>query len=212
MRLTEEEKRARLEEKAAIVDEWFVWIRERYESFVSRVETGMAGQGFDSNPDSKPCEHRREWRRGKLCLACDTTGWRKATKQEKKDGLARDPYSFNLPKEQTKMVESDSSRRAHHAALLDAEIDKLRLNERVREGTDILEDRSLRQYRVAMSFPQQALEIMDAFDRVRDRRLSNRDRDALLYLRVPVYRLDNDHWLLCLFIAKTLGKKLRPPN
>jgi hypothetical protein len=59
----------------------------------------------------RPCEHRLEWYWGRLCLACENTGWRKATKKELKDGLAFDPYLDGAPRsaDDTSTAESTSS-------------------------------------------------------------------------------------------------------
>jgi len=44
-------------------------------STVPAVETASE-PGVDPNAKTRPCEHRPEWMRGRLCLACDNTGLR----------------------------------------------------------------------------------------------------------------------------------------
>lgn len=131
---------------------WLQWISELYSS----VDIGAAGDqpaGFDADPRLRPCEHRAEWYRGGLCLACENTGWRKATKKERGEGMAFDPYAFELPKSQWRVLESESSVRAREGEHLDAIIARCQRDERIRAGKEAKADRSMSAYLQVQQFP-----------------------------------------------------------
>ena len=190
--LTDEQRKTKLDEKADIIAGWLDWIEEQYAGLISRLSETGSLSGFNDLPTTRPCEHRVAWRRGKLCLACDNTGWRKATKKERDEGIARDPYSFELPKSTVKIVESESSRMAQEAARLDSIIMTLDRHARVREGTDTLEDREVRQFRIITTRPKEAKYVIAALR------------------RVQVYGFDQflDRRELCLLLASLVGKRL----
>ncbi len=194
--LTDEKRRDKVNEKADIIQEWLEWIEEQYADLLSRASETGSLSGFDDLPTTRPCEHRVAWRKGKLCLACDNTGWRPATRKEREDGLARDPYSFELPKSQVKVTQSDSARRAQEASRLDSIIATLDRNAKVREGRDVLEDKDVRQFRIVCHRPAQAKLVIAALHR-----LQHYGFDLFL-----------DRREMCLVVAILIGKKLSPPR
>jgi hypothetical protein len=72
-------KRESIETRARVI----AWLLDEYEELcaglVSRASETASLSGWDESPERRPCEHRSEWRRGKLCLGCDNTGWRPLT-------------------------------------------------------------------------------------------------------------------------------------
>ena len=194
--LTDEDRRVKLHEKADVVMLWFDWIEEQYADLLSRLAETDSLTGFNDLPDTRPCEHRAQWRRGKLCLGCDNTGWRKATHKEREEGLARDPYSFDLPKSQVKVVETESSRRAQEAARIDSIIATLDRHARVREGKDSLEDKNVRQFRMVTHRPKAARQVIAAL-----RRVQHHGFDLFI-----------DRYELAMLIGSMIGHKLDPPK
>jgi hypothetical protein len=193
--LTDEIVKDKLDEKADIVEEWFLWIESLYADLLSRPSETNSESGFNPLPTTRPCEHRAAWYRRKLCLACDNTGWRRATKKEQDEGLACDPYSRNLPKSQVSFIESESSRRAQQASRLDSIISALDHHALIRDGDDIVESRELRQFRLAAQKPRAAKQVI-----------------ACLH-RVQGYGFQNflDRREICLVIAMMVGRRLPWP-
>lgn len=154
-KLTEEERHAqRVENVAAWLDVIAQSARELELEVLSRQSETASEAGTDPDPRLRPCEHRTEWMRGRLCLACDNTGLRRATPQERADGLAYDPYLLNPPQRDTYNVardESPSARRARDAERLDAIIASLRRDARLRSGDEVREG-SLRAVRIVSRF------------------------------------------------------------
>jgi hypothetical protein len=181
--LTEEDLKRKLDEKADIVEGWFLWIESLYADLLSRGSETNSESGFDHLPTTRPCEHRAAWYRRKLCLACDNTGWRRATKKEKDEGLAFDPYSRNLPKSQVSFIESESSRRAQQASRLDSIIASLDHHADIRDGDDIVESRELRQFRIVAQKPIAAKQVIACLHRVQHYGFQNfLDRREICYM------------------------------
>lgn len=141
-RETKEERTARRVEN---VLSWLEVIeeaaRELEADVLSRSSETASEAGADPDPKLRPCEHRREWFRGGLCLACDNTGLRRATQQEREAGLAYDPYfvnplrgNYTAPPD-----ESTSGRRAREAERIDRVIAELRRDARIRAGAEVHE-------------------------------------------------------------------------
>jgi hypothetical protein len=124
---------------------------EVYADLISRREETSSLSGFhtpslsDPGPRTRPCECRPPWLRGRLCLACENTGWRRLAPGE--EGI--DPYSAQVPKRSSfLLVEADSTKKAAAQARMDNEIDALRRLERIREGFEAMENRDLRDVRI----------------------------------------------------------------
>lgn len=128
---------------------WLDVLDSMYDDLLSRPEETASASGFDPDPRTKPCEHRRVWMREKLCLACDNTGWRPLTRQEREEGLGVDPYGAQISSGVTVVRdESQSARRAREARRLDASIASLERMARIRAGLDAQEGREARTFRV----------------------------------------------------------------
>jgi len=159
----------RLAQRADKIADWLIWIDEVYANLISRrSETGSIA-GFDDKPRSRPCEHRRAWMRGNLCLACENTNWRPLTIQEREEGLGIDPYAADLHRDRVVVVESTSRRKAREAAHIDNIIDTCKRYERVRAGLEVLESPEAGQLRRigAKSHPLDL--IIAAINDLRDR-------------------------------------------
>jgi hypothetical protein len=163
--LTDDQRRDKIEERASVVRDWLVWLQEMYAETISRQEEMRGSEsGFDPQPHRIACRHPRKAKKGKLCMACDNTGWREATAQEKNEGMALDPYAGDLPKKRTAMILSDE---LSETQLLDATIANLDRLVRVRDGEDILEDRALMQYRIVSQKPPSAVRVISAMNRIK---------------------------------------------
>jgi hypothetical protein len=53
---------------------------------------GARHGSWDDAPKKRPCECRAQWQRGRLCLACNNTGWRRIADGEH----GTDPYAHNV--------------------------------------------------------------------------------------------------------------------
>lgn len=142
-RITEEERHA---QRVANVQAWLAVIedsmRELELEVLSRSSETASEAGADPDPRLRPCEHRAEWYRGRLCLACDNTGLRPATAKERNEGMAVDPYLLDPPKRDTYAVrrdESTAARRARDGERLDAIIASLQRDSRLRAGVEVRE-------------------------------------------------------------------------
>lgn len=152
-KLTEEERHAqRVENVAAWLDVIAQSARELELEVLSRQSETASEAGTDPDPRLRPCEHRTEWMRGRLCLACDNTGLRPATRQERNEGLAFDPYLLDRPRSvvTVKRDESQAARRARDGERLDAIIASLQRDARLRAGVEVREG-ALRSVRVIAS-------------------------------------------------------------
>lgn len=116
---------------------WLDRLEVVYEDLLSRPSETASLSGFDPNPCRVPCEHRLAWMRERLCLACDNSGWRPATKWERDEGLAVDPYATDVSSGFTIVRhESDSAKRTRDSRRIDATLAVLRQNERIRANLD----------------------------------------------------------------------------
>lgn len=173
------------------INEWLDVLESMYEDLLSRPEETASAAGFDPDPRLRPCECRRAWRRGNLCLACDNTRWRPATKQERAEGLGVDPYSAQLSGGVTIVRdESPASRRARELRRLDASITALERMARIRDGLDVTESRDARVFRLVARKHRTLNKLLVALAHLRERRhdlyLDLRGRGAIaLALLVP---------------------------
>lgn len=147
---------------------------------MSRQEGVAEGEGFDPDPDMRPCEHRRQWMRGRLCLGCDNTGWRRRVADE--EGV--DPYSVGIQGSVTREVPV-----VLEGHRLDAVIEQLERLEGVRAGTELVEDRLTRQLRLFGRRDKTATNILTTLERVRsvlpEFRACSEEGLKLLALLVP---------------------------
>jgi hypothetical protein len=127
-----------LDGRVSKIEGWLAYLESVYAELISRPSESPAPPGFDAGPRTRPCEHRPVWRRGRLCLACDNTGWRPIAKGE--EGI--DPYTTDI-KTRFAVVESDSSRKARLGAYLDDRIEALRRSQRIQLGVEVPEGRDL---------------------------------------------------------------------
>jgi hypothetical protein len=153
--------RGRVDKVAA----WLSHLNDVYDDLLSRPEETGSTPGFDAQPRVKPCEHRAEWQHGRLCLACDNTGWRLRAHAE--EGI--DPYAAELPRNGTVVstVETTSSRKAREMARIEAALAILERNERIRAGEEIQEDAILRSLRLVGSRSRTLHKISQAIDYLR---------------------------------------------
>jgi len=199
--LLDEDYRKKTIERAEIVLLWFDWIEGKYDDMISREESASAPAGFDAAPVSRPCEHRREWRRGKLCLACDNTGWRKSTAKEKQDGIAFDPYAFEVPDTKVKVNDSASSKFEQEAAKITSILSMLANHAAIRAGEDFAEDRYIAQYRKACQKPEGAKVVIAALNRIESMRPGG----------VFGQFLDRRELAMMVALIMDKSKRLRPP-
>lgn len=159
---------------------WLDQLNEVYESLLSRAAETAGQAGFDPAPRVRPCEHRREWYRGDLCLACDNTGWRPLARGE--EGI--DPYAGNLPKTTTgvRVDQSAASERGRRLAHIDAQLAALHRDARIRAGMEAQEDYYLRALRIVSRKPKTVKRIEQGLMRLRE-------RYPELYHRLPDDRL-----------------------
>jgi hypothetical protein len=115
--------------------------RELELELLSRRSETASEAGADPDPRLRPCEHRTEWHRGRLCLACDNTGLRPATSKEREDGMAFDPYLLTPPRAGYAVTrdQSEAALRARDLEQLSSAIEVLERNARIREGQEVHE-------------------------------------------------------------------------
>jgi hypothetical protein len=115
--------------------------RELELEVLSRSAETASEAGTDPDPRLRPCEHRPAWMRGRLCLACDNTGLRPATRQEREEGLAYDPYILNPPRTgfAVRRDESAAAKRTRDGERIDALIASLQRDARIRAGVEVRE-------------------------------------------------------------------------
>lgn len=161
-----------LAQRVAKIRAWLAYAHEIYADLLSRQE-GEGLAGFDTEPRQKPCEHRKEWRRGRLCLACDNTGWRALTEKERKEGAGIDPYSAQLAGGFTVVrPESEGSRKAREARRVEAILAELERRERVRQGLEADEDPAMRSLRVVVTRKRGMEKILRAYEWLKSERPS----------------------------------------
>ena len=189
------EEEDRIAGRASDIADWLVYVENLYADLISRpTETGSSS-GFDPEPRVKPCEHRAEWRRGRLCLGCDNTNWRPLTPQEREENLGIDPYAAEV-KRDVVIVESDSMRKARESARMDNVIAALERASQVRAGLEVQETVESRTFRLVSHKHHDLIKISDVIRQLRQ------DVPALLE------RISLDQ--LCWLVAKIMPGSLRP--
>lgn len=151
-----------LTDRAQKILSWIVYLDEVYSGLLSRPAETASLPGFDPEPQTRPCEHRAPWRRGKLCLACDNSGWRPLTARERDEGAGTDPYSVDVPAVKPPEDDKELGRRR-----LDHILDGLERDARVRDGSEALEDRELRNYRLVANKSRSLVAIEKGLRRMR---------------------------------------------
>lgn len=194
-RISEEERHAQRVEN---VRAWLSVIEESARELelevLSRPSETASETGVDPDPRLRPCEHRTEWVWGRLCLACDNTGFRRATDQEKREGLAYDLYLLDPPRETyaVRRDESESARRARDAERLDTIIASLQRDARLRAGAEVREE-ALRGVRIVERLDRQlgrtgrkVLAALESFAPTVRRLVLERDEKALTLLAATI--------------------------
>lgn len=177
--MTTEERAA--ERNARKVQRVLAWLdvieqsaRDLELALLSRTSETASGTGTDPEPRLRPCEHRSEWQRGRLCLACDNTGLRPATDRERTDGLAYDPYLIDPPRDTYNVVrdQSEAARRSRDLAQLDAAIEVLQRTADERDGLAARERNPLRLTRtlegMRRCLGRDGRRVLDALARIRE--------------------------------------------
>jgi hypothetical protein len=209
-------EREAIELRAQKLVGWFEWLEARearYIDLISRDERHLwckrrrvtgedaRASGFDDRPDERPCEHRPEWQHGKLCLACDNTGWRLATDKERADGMAVDRYAADVVPGAVRVIESTSSRRAREGERIDSIIAGLKRDARIRAGAEVVEDPALRAFRLgAGRQPHFLPKLMGGLQIIRELRPSLTEAPGALTPRTDA----NDR--LCVALAIVIGR------
>jgi len=145
MYVTEAERIANRAEK---VLSWFGYLDDLYGELLSRPEETSSLAGWNDAPRTKPCECRAQWQRGRLCLACDNSGWRKVADGE--TGI--DPYSAGVKARSSfLLVESDGAKKARGQRQMDSTILVLERNSLIRDGAELAEGQEARVFRTVSS-------------------------------------------------------------
>jgi hypothetical protein len=139
----------RIADRAEKIELWLehssVIESEVYADLLSRREETASLSGWNDKARTRLCECRSQWLRGRLCLACDNSGWRPCAPGE--EGI--DPYSAQVPKRASiLLIESDETKRHAKQRSMDAQIDMLERFARIRAGLEGLESRELRAIRM----------------------------------------------------------------
>lgn len=142
----------RLVARAEKIEQWLEYSgdleNQVYGDLLSRPEETASLSGWNDQAKTRPCECRIQWLRGRLCLACDNTGWRPCAPGE--EGI--DPYSAQVPKRGSfLLIESDATKKVAAQQRMDAQIDMLARFERIRHGYEGMESRELRAMRIVES-------------------------------------------------------------
>lgn len=147
---------------------WLQRIASAYEDSLSRPSELSSLSGFDDSPRKIPCEHRPAWARERLCLACNNSGWRPATAEERRDGSAVDPYAADPSSGMTVVRhESESAKRARDSRRIDAVLAVLRQNERIRANVDASETVESRLFGRVSRRTRTEVKILRALEHVR---------------------------------------------
>ena len=142
MYITDEERIAIRAEK---VMSWFGYLDSLYGELLSRPEETSSLAGWNDAPKTRPCECRIVWQRGRLCLACDNTGWRPIADGE--TGI--DPYSAQVPKRASfLLIESDATKKIAGQRQMDSTILVLERNALIRGGYELAEGSDARFFRM----------------------------------------------------------------
>lgn len=158
----------RLALRAERIRGWFEYLDELYDAVGLDTANLPTLPGFDNEPRMKPCEHRAEWMRGRLCLGCDNTGWRPLTRVERQEEQGIDPYAADLPKHRHVLVESDGAKRARESRLMDAVIAQLERNALIREGVAAQDTPEARRFRAVADKPYVLNKILAAVAYIRE--------------------------------------------
>jgi hypothetical protein len=141
MYLTDEERLVRRAEK---IESWFDYLDGLYGNLLSRPAETSSLSGWNDAPRTKPCECRPQWQRGRLCLACDNSGWRPIADGE--TGI--DPYSAQVKgRSSFLLLESDMSKKAAGQRQMDSTILVLERNSLIRGGIELAEGQEARVFR-----------------------------------------------------------------
>ena len=141
MYVTDEERLIRRAEK---IESWFDYLDNLYGNLLSRPAETSSLSGWNADPRTKPCECRPQWQRGRLCLACDNSGWRPIADGE----VGIDPYSAQAPgRTSFLLVESDGARKAKGQRQMDSTILVLERNSLIRSGIELAEGQEARVFR-----------------------------------------------------------------
>jgi hypothetical protein len=187
MYLTEAERIATRAEK---IESWFDYLDGLYGDLMSRPEETSSLAGWNDAPKTKPCECRIQWQRGRLCLACDNTGWRSIADGE--TGI--DPYSAGV-KQRTSflLVESDGAKKARGQRQMDSTILRLERNELVRQGLELPEGSDARFFRLVAKIHSTLDKILLVigwlFGRKPDFRMASRGQVAFVLAQLVPGRL-----------------------
>ncbi len=121
---------------------WLDYLDEMYDVLLSRKSETASTSGWDDRPRLRPCEHRLEWKRGQLCLACDNTGLRPLASGE--EGI--DPYALGASAirggftASTNLDETEAQRRSARSQKLTSALEALERQSAVRDGIEAEED------------------------------------------------------------------------
>jgi hypothetical protein len=132
--LTEAE---RIKSRAEKIESWFDYLDGLYGDLMSRPEETSSLAGWNDAPKTRPCECRIQWQRGRLCLACDNSGWRKLAVGE----IGVDPYSVEI-KPGWKKKEDDPPPKDSYW-----DIQGLERNALIRDGLEIPEGKDAYRFR-----------------------------------------------------------------
>lgn len=177
--------------------DWLLWANERVADLISRKAETSSESGWDPSPSVRPCEHRLEWMREKLCLGCDNTGFRPLTAKERDEGSGIDPYSLDVPAVKggwsvsTNTEESAAQKRSAWLALLNEAIARMERDAAMREGRGVRLDTATRDILKLSVVPPTLQKIEKALLRLRTEKehlywkLPN-DQEALFQLSLWV--------------------------
>lgn len=124
------------------IEDWIFWEADRAANLIARKEETAAESGWDPAPRTRPCEHRVEWMRGKLCLGCNNTNYRRLTPKERDENQGIDPYALDVKAIKGGFTalsnddESAAQRRSAHMAQLTRVINQIERTTALREGRE----------------------------------------------------------------------------
>ncbi len=159
-----------LSDKMERVSGWLDYLDELYADLLSRKGETASTSGWDDNPRLRPCEHRLEWKRGKLCLACENTGLRPLAKGE--DGI--DPYALGVAAIKggftatSNTDETEAQRRSAASQQLTSAIEALERQSAVRDGSEAEEDSILVKLRKVSRKPRSLRRVERALNVMRE--------------------------------------------
>lgn len=173
-------------ERASKIDGWLAYLEDLYEGLISRTSETNSIAGFDPTPEQTPCRHPQRHMRGRLCLVCENTGWRRVYPWEQ--GI--DPYATDLKPGVTVALQSPSATAAAQAERINALIAALERGARVESGEEAPETRELRNFRLVAHKHTSLVRIIATLGHMRSAhpsllRLPRPDLCALLARIVP---------------------------